>query len=78
MVTMMLEENMARIILFCLFGSLRLQSKRNGRIISIVSDKQSAYKTCEFKSCKSHKKVALISSNMIIGRVIRICTFPVV
>jgi hypothetical protein len=78
MVTIMLEENIAKIILFCLFGSLRRQSKRNGRTISIVSDKQSAYKVCEFKLCKSRKKVALISSNTTMGCVIDACTFPVV
>lgn len=75
---MKLEENMAKIILFCLFGSLRLQSKRSGRIIRIVSEKQSAYKAYEFRLCKSHKKVAPISSNTIIGRVRNTCTFPVV
>jgi hypothetical protein len=75
---MKLEENMAKIILFCLFGNLRLQSKRSGRTVSIVSDKQSPYKVHQFGLCKSHKKVAPISSNAIMGRVINTCTFPVV
>jgi len=39
--TMLLEVKMAIIILFCLLGSLRLQSMRRGRTISIIMDKQS-------------------------------------